>query len=290
MDNNTDPIERILKNAPQPSAPSDLLPKLIANRPHRFRNTGVLMSWLPRLGFASLFLMGAVWIVAQNGRGFSAADATKQLQAAREEQRSVEANHAKWKQQTDRLAYRDRLQAQVEEVAALEREKAQLTERVAEARSLARATQTLRQQLAVLQPSMRFLVEDPVGDARAKAQSIQCVNHLKQLGLAYRIGLDKDPSWNPQSLDELLPYVGGEARILACPADPEDPGTPGGPDADQARLYRWKLADPAEVNVRTVITACPVHGHVGLYDGSVHQGGAHVQTLENGNSQKERFF
>jgi hypothetical protein len=133
--------------------------------------------------------------------------------------------------------------------------------------------------------------------AKSKAQSISCVNNLKQIGLAFRIwstdhngrfpsntstneagavqpaGHADNPEAFTLSVLEKLSDKIGNPRILVCPADPAKH-----PAVDLADLqednvsYEFETGpDVNENNPQQVLARCPIHGHELLCDGSVHQ-------------------
>ena len=110
--------------------------------------------------------------------------------------------------------------------------------------------------------------------AKSKAQTIQCVNNLKQLGLAARIYATDNKDVFPTNFMSMSAVL-GSTSVLVCPSDPsKTPAsswstltpanisfeflTPGIPEADM---------DPSKVMFQ-----CPIHGNVCRGDGSVIQG------------------
>lgn len=135
--------------------------------------------------------------------------------------------------------------------------------------------------------------------AKQKAQSIACVNNLKQVGLAFRIwagdnndqfpfnvstskggtletcqrggdGYDRSAYLHFQVMSNEL----ATPKILVCPSDSAKQ-----PAADFASLQSWNVsyqvrsgAKVTDVNPTEILTYCPTHHHTGYADGSVKQG------------------
>ena len=132
--------------------------------------------------------------------------------------------------------------------------------------------------------------------AKGKAQSINCINNMKQIGLAFRTwSIDNDGNFpfnvstnKGGTLELSLPESDGFDRnavfhfrvlsnelstpkILVCPGDSKKR-----PALDflslEAANASYQLrsgANITETNVEAVLAVCPIHNHVLLCDGSV---------------------
>ena len=121
--------------------------------------------------------------------------------------------------------------------------------------------------------------------AKEKAVRINCVNNLKQVGLAIRISAGDKGNVLPRSLVDLSNEL-GSPNILLCPADPRHTSNPNG----------YKIWDPANVSyqyltpganadkvVNQVIVRCPFHNNELMGDGSVFQRPLHPSGRTPGN-------
>ena len=104
--------------------------------------------------------------------------------------------------------------------------------------------------------------------------SVQCINNLKQLALAARIWSsdhgDKFPSDFLTMSNELV-----SPKALVCPGDAMKTQASDWSQFNASANVSYEFLKPgaaqAAVSAETVFR-CPVHGHIGLGDGSVRQG------------------
>jgi hypothetical protein len=160
-----------------------------------------------------------------------------------------------------------------EELSRLRETAQQLRAEVAQLEQLRAENGKLRAQLAVPQPGM-FTPEEQqaLAQAREKAQSIQCVNNLKQIGLAARIwaldNRDVYPSDFLSMSNELT-----TPKILVCPADTNRPAATDWASCSSASYsYEYLAPNGSSDDPLRVLTRCPIHGNIGLCDGSVQMG------------------
>ncbi|HEY0550227.1 MAG TPA: hypothetical protein VGF13_11550 [Verrucomicrobiae bacterium] len=151
------------------------------------------------------------------------------------------------------------------EVPAL---KAQAAEAAQLRAQLASASQSLAQKEKDLSAAAAT-AEQSEQSARQRAQSILCMNNMKQIGLAARLWANDHKDTFPPDLatmkNELV-----TPKILFCPA------APGGIQAaDWTQLnpgmisYQFLNPNGNEADPQKPLTSCPIHGHVGMSDGSV---------------------
>ena len=172
------------------------------------------------------------------------------------------------------------------ELARLRNEIGQLRKQATEsaaqqAREAAQAAQ-LRTQLATANQNLAQKEKDAqtlrasaeqseqTQQVRQRAQSIACINNMKQVGLAARIWANDHGNVFPPDLlvmkNELV-----TPKVLICPASPLATQPP----ADWTQFnssmvsYQFMNANGNSADAQKVLTMCPIHGHVGLSDGSV---------------------
>lgn len=114
-----------------------------------------------------------------------------------------------------------------------------------------------------------------LAQAKSKAQAIQCVNNLKQLGLGARIYASDHNGNLPPNIVAMKAEI-GTPKILLCPTDPQR-GTRTDldwPDVQPENIsYEYSGEGKKDGNdPTTVIFRCRIHGSVCLLDGSVQIG------------------
>jgi hypothetical protein len=135
---------------------------------------------------------------------------------------------------------------------------------------LAVATQDLARAESDLAEAVKITPEQ-LRQAKEEAQSIACINNLKQIGLAARLYAGDHNDVFPPAFLSMKDQL-NSPKILFCPADPT-----------ALRVSEWSQLNPASISYRFLnpngneadpskqLSACPIHGHVGLSDGSVHR-------------------
>jgi hypothetical protein len=158
-----------------------------------------------------------------------------------------------------------------DEFSRLTAQAAQLSADISKLEQMRAENEALRRQIAA--GSANQLTPDEIqklDDARARAERIQCVNNLKQIGLAVRMwALDNHDVYPTNFLcmsNEL-----STPKILACPTDTNRVvATSFSSYTDDNCSYQLFFGSDQEPD--QILTRCPFHGNIGLCDGSVQMG------------------
>jgi hypothetical protein len=110
--------------------------------------------------------------------------------------------------------------------------------------------------------------------AKSKAQSIQCVNNLKQIGLGARIYSTDNKDMFPTNF-AAMSQVLGATSVLICPGDSSRQPAQSWATLSPANISYEFLAPGAsqpDLSPTQTIFRCPIHGNIGRADGSVIRG------------------
>jgi len=116
--------------------------------------------------------------------------------------------------------------------------------------------------------------------AKDRAQRINCVSNMKQIGLAARMWSNDHGGKFPPDFASMSNEL-STPKILVCPGD-----------SSKTRAMNWSEFGPGNLTyeylepgideknaAQTVVFQCPIHGNVGMGDGSVQQGGQRTRKL-----------
>jgi hypothetical protein len=272
---NTEHIENILRQAPQPTPPAGLLQELNAAidlptravRPERDISAagGWFRRWIPALGFAAWFLGCVIVFGVQTSRIAALKEQARAQEAAAAEARAKASSGERNSASAMEL---ERLHNDVADVQRLRAEVSRLREELAELSKLQEENNRLRAELKaqgreaiVLKPE-----EDFFAVAKERASRIVCINYIKQVGLAARMWANGEKvEVMPRKTASLKPYLGSD-KMLFCPSD--------GTTAYQLVSPGAPLSLP-----QTVFVRCPIHMNIGLADGSAHMFDSKIQKL-----------
>lgn len=274
-------IESLLFRAPIPAAPPELLQRLqdaITLQPAkpetripRLRQSP-LRRWFPALAFGLVLLTCALMFAVQSNWSARLKQQNEALRATAAGLPQLREQHAAWEQAVAQQQELDGLRTDNEELHQLQAEVARLTSLSAEVTQLREQNRRFSAAPVVSNPSNSASFFD---DAQRQAERIQCVNNLKQLGLAMRIWEGDNQDKYPTSLAAMSNEC-STVKILICPSD----------KARQSNLsvswtdfsndmssYQY-LAQPDDGDIAhpdCIMAICPIHHNYLLEDGSVQQ-------------------
>jgi hypothetical protein len=272
-------IEDILFRAPKPSAPANLLRQLQAEialpstKPaaeiREWRNP--LRRWFPALAFGVLMLSCALMIAVQaNWSG----DLKRQNDVLR-------ATTAELPQLRERHAALEQTQAERDDLAQLRKDNEELHKlqtEVAQLRRLPGEIQRLQNENRRLSTATTTSANPAVGasffdEVQKDADRIQCINNLKQIGVAVRVWSgDEDDGKYPTSYLTMSNEL-STVKVLICPNDAARQMYRSvsffGQFQEEMSSYPL-LAQPADGQYpECIIAKCPIHHNYLLSDGSV---------------------
>jgi hypothetical protein len=269
---NTD-IEKLLRKAPGFTPPAGLKERLIEQIPAARKETvsqpsllkpasgGWLRRWWPAVAPAAVSVACAVVLTSQQGKirelkaNIQTLSQTPAVESAAQPDAGTAATQASAEME--------------QEINRLKELAAQLKAEIAQLQQLQTENTKLRAQVAA--PPELELTPEFLAKGKERAQSIECVNRLKQFGLAVRVwALDNNDS-NPPNVLSMSNEL-STPKILVCPADTNRPVAADWSSFTMANCsYEFLVPDekdadrePLRVSVR-----CPIHGNIGLCDGSV---------------------
>lgn len=271
----TTEIENILRHAPQPKPPGNLQQRLKAQalnaRPEgapmlieRKPTGGWLRRWWPALAPTAISLACAATLTSQQNQ-------LHRLQADLEQRTVVTPSSARISG-SDTAGQSSGAPASAEdELQRLKTMVASLTAEISKLEQMQAENARLRAELAS-RATGAFTPEElsAMEDARDRAMSIQCANNLKQLGLAVKIWAIDHQQLSPPNVVFLTNELGGSLKVLVCPADTaRQPATDAGSLTQANCSYEYLAPLAPDSEPQRILFRCPIHGTIGLVDGSV---------------------
>ncbi len=273
-------IENLLRAAPKPVPPTALKGQLTAQvrlsappstatpLASPFGPANWFRRWWPVLVPAAASLACAVGLTMQQVEIHSLKQAVQDL--SRDGAAKAAVAPAPAAGTNDVPAREDAVDRTRQEVARLKDVASQLAAEVSQLEQMRGENSKLRSQLS--EPPPGFLTPeetDALAAAKAKAESIQCINNLKQMGLAVRVwALDNNDMSPPDMLS--MSNELSTPKILVCPADKTREAANGWASFSPSHVsYEYVAPSAPDTEPSRVLFRCPIHGHVCLSDGSV---------------------
>ena len=282
MNPNEQEIEHLLRQAPKPIPPSGLKDQLTGRVPPLGADTsltsksisvtseGWLRRWWPMLIPAAASLVCAVVLAFQQAEISDLQESIHTLtKDSPTEQAIVDVTP-----DTDGASKNAPTFSAGNEQAEIERLKqlvTQLTAEVSTLEQVQKGNDGLRAKLNA-PPTLTQHEVDALAKAKEKALSSGCINNMKQFALAARLWASDHNEAFPPDLLSMSKEL-STPKILVCPAD-----------TNRVVAINWEVfsaanctyeylapsATNAESEPQRVLSRCPIHGHIGLCDGSVH--------------------
>jgi hypothetical protein len=274
-------IEHVLRAAPKPTPPAGLKEQLIGQArlpvaptgsqtpPATMAPAGWLRRWWPLLAPAAVSVACAVGLTMQQ---MEIRDIKQAIQGLSADSAAKAGAGAAPTTETNDAAPRTEAEARTQqEIARLKGLVNQLAADVVKLEQLRAENTKLRTQFEA--PPAGFLTPeetDALAKAKAKAQSIACINNLKQLGLSVRIWAIDNANICPPDLLSMTNEM-STPKILFCPADTGRQAATGGWASYTSSNCSYEYLAPSAPDNEPfrVLFRCPIHGHVCLCDGSV---------------------
>ncbi len=273
-------IENVLRSAPKPAPPARLKEQLVAQvrlpapRSAAPPLTGPLAPanwlrrWWPVLVPAAASLACAVGLTVQQVEIHGLKQAIQGL--SRDGGAKATVAPAPTAGTNDAPAGADVADRTQQEVARLKELASQLAAEVAQLEQLRGENAKLRTQLSEPPPGFLTAEEtEALAKAKEKAESIHCINNLKQMGLSVRVCAIFNNDISPPDMLSMSNEL-GTPIILVCPTDKgRQPASNFASYSAANCSYEYLAPSAPEPEPNRVLFRCPIHGHVCLSDGSV---------------------
>jgi Protein of unknown function (DUF1559). len=269
-------IEKLLRNAPQPVPPGDLKERLIMKArdderrfPSNTQISQVQSGWLrhlwPVLIPSGICLFCVIGLSVQQSKIQSLENEIATLRQTLTNELNLTTSPVNVETPTGLATDRAKEIAELREIA--ERLKQEIAERQKLQLENREIQQTLKKRSGLFSEEI-----EADANARERAQEIACVNNMKQMALAVLIWAQDNESQLPPNVICMSNEL-STTRILVCPGDrSRQPAPDFGSFSMENCSYEWFLDIPGSIKKGpfSMLTRCPIHGNVGLVDGSVH--------------------
>jgi len=273
-------IENVLRSAPKPTPPTGLKGQLIAQVRLPAPRAAVpplagslapanwLRRWWPVLVPAAASLACAVGLTMQQVEIHSLQQAIQALPRDAGGRATVPSAPAAGT--NDAPAGADAADRTQQEVGRLKELASQLAAEVAQLEQMRGENAKLRTQVAAPPAGLLTPEEtEELAKAKERAESIGCINNLKQLGLSVRVWALDNGDMSPPNILEMTNEM-STPKILLCPADHGRQRADTFASYTPANCsYEYLAPSTPETEPNRVLFRCPIHGHVCLSDGSV---------------------
>ena len=275
-------IENVLRAVPKPAPPAGLKEELVAKvrlppfppAPQTLTVPKAPANWLrrwwPVLAPAAATLACAVGLTVQQVEINSLKQAIQDL--SRDAGGNTPVLSMAATGTNDAPSETDAATPTQQEISRLKERASQLSVEVAQLEQMRTENLKLRTQLT--EPPAGFLTPEEteaLAKAKERAESIVCINNLKQLGLSVRVWAVDNAELSPPSILDMTNEI-STPKILHCPGDKTRETASGWAAYTSANCsYDYLAPSVPEVGTEPMRVAfrCPIHGHVCLCDGSV---------------------
>jgi hypothetical protein len=273
-------IENLLHAAPKPAPPAGLREQLTAQvrlpalrpavqtRASPLAPANWLHRWWPVLAPAAASLACAVGLAIQQVEIHGLKQAVQDL--SRDAGANALVPSAPAAGTNDASSAADAAARTQQEVARLTGLASQLAAEVAQLEQM--RTDNVKMRAKLTEPPPGFLTPeetDALANAKEKAESIQCVNNLKQMGLSVRTWAIDNADVSPPDMLSMSNEL-STPKILVCPADHGRQRADSFASYTPANCsYEYLAPSAPDSEPSRVLFRCPFHGHVCLSDGSV---------------------
>ena len=275
MNSHESDIETVLRGAPCPGAPEGLKKKLLLGVPRNpgtsWRSIAIANSrsgwfrrWWPALAPAAVSAACAVVLTAQQME----INDLRQSLATLIPAALVQPTRVPVSVDTGVVSSASQPLIQEDEMARLKQAVAQLTSDINGLEQMRSENEKLRAQIAAAAGNSLTDEElQAMNEARDRAMRIQCVNNLKQIGLAVRMWALDNKDIFPTNFICMSNEL-STPKILVCPADTNRVSADNFSSFTDANCS-YDLFFGSDTEPDQVLSRCHVHNNVGLCDGSV---------------------
>jgi hypothetical protein len=296
-------IEMLLRKAPQIAAPAGLLEQLIGdiNLPRaatRGQNhpdaKSFFRRWFPAISFAAFLLTCVIVVGVQTNLVSQLRQQNKALRASSQNLEQLRNENAEYQRLLAANQELERLRKDALELPRLRAEVEQLRAQLQGLETMRTENQALLATATAAQKQSEE--EDPFAQAKKKAESIACINNLKQIGLAARIWAMNNKTDNKELYPSDFVSMSNElttTKILICPGDKGKTAAENWSAFDAAsasyEILAPGISDRVSDAANVVYARCPIHNSVVCVDGHAEMLGPNRKVVnKNGQPMIER--